>query len=249
MFYLRIIIFILPLSMASQNIIGKVYDNESTAKGIEIINITQNTKTFSNEHGDFVIKASLNDSLVFQSLFHLKKSIKISESHFGYKIVIELKKSVNELGEVLLNHEKNKTFNPKEYTQNIQLGIAEDIKRNPYKYQPQASFGGVNHFFLIKKLFSVFIKNKSKNKNKTPIKTVSYRTFDSLFSKDSFFNKKMLKDDLQINEELKPLFFEYCDAQNLDSKLLEKDNQFFLLDSLINFSNTFKTVINESKKE
>ncbi|WP_169786424.1 hypothetical protein [Pseudalgibacter alginicilyticus] len=233
------------LSMASQNIIGKVYDNESTAKGIEIINITQNTKTFSNEHGDFVIKASLNDSLVFQSLFHLKKSIKISEAHFGYKIVIELKKSVNELGEVLLNHEKNKTFN----TQNIQLEIAEDIKRNLHKYQPQASFGGVNHFFLIKKLFSVFIKNKSKNKNETPIKTVSYRTFDSLFSKDSFFNKKMLKDDLQISEELKPLFFGYCDAQNLDSKLLEKDNQFFLLDSLINFSNTFKTVINESKKE
>ncbi len=234
--------------MVSQNIIGKIYDSESTAKGIQIINITQNIKTFSNENGNFSIKASINDSLQFKSLFHEEKFIKVSENDYNYTLVIELKKSVNELGEVLLNDgNKTKTFDPIDYTQALTMGIAEDMKKNPYKYQPKASFGGANHFFLIQKLFSLFKKNKEKKE--TPVKMISFATFDSLFSNDIFFNEKLLQNHLQVNDTLKPLFFNYCDAQNLDSKLLHKQNQLILLDSLLQYSKRFQKIINESKKE
>jgi hypothetical protein len=246
MFRVKIAVFLLPLSLAAQSITGKVYDNESSAKGIQILNITQNLKTYSNENGDFTIMAKIKDSLKFVSLFHHEKFITINKEDFEHIVVIELSKQVNALGEVLLSDSaKPKGFNPIDYTQETTLGIAEDIKMNAHLYKPTPASG-----FDIKALaLEIFKLFKSKKPKEIPIKSISYKAFDSLFSHDKFFNKKLLKEDLHVKDDFKYLFFEYCNAQGLDSKLLEKENHFILLDSLMYYSKGFKTLIKTSHKE
>ena len=242
MLKIKILFFLLPFSMVSQSITGKVYDNESTAKGIEIINTTKNIKIYSNQHGDFKIDASVNDSLEFRSLFHHQKNIKVSKAHFGYTLVVELSKKVNELGEVLLNDTKNqKAFNPIDYTQDVSFGLKEDMKRNPHLYAPSSAYG-----LDIIRLIKLLIKKKPKI---MPIETISYKTYDSLFTNDRFFKKALFNVNLNIEEELKPLFFDYCHSRKLNTKLLQKENQMLLLDSLINLSKAFKTINYQSKKE
>lgn len=64
---------ILPTTVISQNITGKIYDEESSVKGARIFNISKNTSTYTDDEGLFKIKASVNDTLVFSSYFHHKK--------------------------------------------------------------------------------------------------------------------------------------------------------------------------------
>ncbi|MFB9056523.1 hypothetical protein ACFFU9_07165 [Mariniflexile ostreae] len=247
MLKIKIFLFLLPCSIFSQSITGKIFDSESTVKGAQVINSTQNNTIFTNEKGTFTMKASVGDSLHFKSLFHHDKHIKLSKTDFNDVLVIELKKEVNALGEVRLTTDaKPKAFDPIDYTQQVSLNLKEDMKRNPHLYKPLPSGGGFNIFAVVEETVMLLKKKKPKT---NPITFINYKTYDSLFSQDSFFNKTLLKENLHITEALKPLFFDYCDAQGLNTKLLKKANQFILLDSLLYLSKTFKTSLESSKKE
>ena len=74
-----VIIFLLPISIFSQNITGKIYDQESTVKGAKIHNTTKRITTYTDNKGYFKLSASINDTLVFTSLFHKEKRLKLVE--------------------------------------------------------------------------------------------------------------------------------------------------------------------------
>jgi len=90
---------------------------------------------------------------------------------------------------------------------------------------------------------------KAKKAKPAPVITTSYKELDSLFSNDSFFTNKLITNELKVPEEYKPLFFDYCDAQNINRELLLKENRFLLLDKLNNCSKEFLIVLTENKKE
>ncbi len=237
------VLLLFPFTMVSQNITGKVYDAETTVKGAKIFNKNKNTTTHTDETGTFKIIASIADTLVFTSLFHEEKALKITNSHFGNTIVIEIKKIINTLDEVLLANEKLKEFNEEIYTNNLGSQIQNDIKNNPHLYS--ASQSGNLDFVKIISLISKLFKNK-KVKD-VPIKAITHKAFDSLFSKDKLFNDKLLADDLKIPEAYNPLFFDYCEAQNIDSKLLLEENKFILLDELFKCSHDFLVILDDYK--
>ncbi|GAA4960958.1 carboxypeptidase-like regulatory domain-containing protein [Algibacter aquimarinus] len=234
-----------PSIILSQNISGKVYDAETNIKGAKINNKTKNIFTYTDETGNFNIPASINDSLVFTSLFHEEKTIEVSSKDFEITIVIELKKIINDLDEVLLTKTlENKEFSEEKYTQNLALQIQNDIKNRPYLYGATPNYGldFVQIFSGIAKLF------KKKKKKNIATKTITYKSLDSLFSKHKLFNKKLLVNDLEIPEINIPLFFEYCEVQNIDDKLLLDKNEFLLLDRVINYSKDFLVILNTYKK-
>ncbi len=86
------IFLLLPLTIASQTIQGKVFDDESTVKGAKIVNTTQNIFTYTDNEGHFKIQAQVNDSIVFQSLFHLEHLFIPTKEDFIEVIVVALKK-------------------------------------------------------------------------------------------------------------------------------------------------------------
>ncbi|MFI1770856.1 carboxypeptidase-like regulatory domain-containing protein [Thalassobellus citreus] len=244
---IKLLLFlILPTTILSQNITGKIYDNESTVKGAKIFNLSKNTSTYTDDKGDFKILASVNDTLVFSSLFHNEKKIKLIGNHFKETNVFELKKTVNNLDEVLLSENREVViFNDEIYAEILGLQIKNDMKNNPYKYQPPPS--GNLDFIKIAGLIGKLFKNKKKKD--VPIITTTYKAFDSLFKNDTFFNKELLTNQLQIKEAYKPLFFNYCDTKQLDKKLLKKENRVILLDSLFNYSKEFLEIVKKSEKD
>ncbi len=236
-----LILFLLPLSIFSQNIIGKVYDHQTTVKGIKVYNLSKQTKTYTDGSGEFSIAASVNDTLFFESLFHHPKQIKLHQIDFEDIKVFELKKILNELGEVLLSNEKAKEFSAIEYTDGVGLQLANDIKNNPHLYMPKESYSnGANIFALIGMAAKLF-KRKNKKKYK-PIEYIEYKHLDSLFKKDDFFDLRLLNQDLMIPEEYAHLFLDYCETKFLNKKLISEENKVVLLDSLVEFSREFLQV-------
>jgi len=240
-----LILLLLPISIFSQNINGKVYDAETTVKGALIVNVTQNIMTYTNDKGDFKIEAKIKDTLYISSLFHTKTFIEIKEQDFNHVVVIEVKKAINELDAVLLRDERIKEFDSIKMESQINNQIKEDIKRHPYKYgaQSNGSLDFVALFGMIGRLF------KNKKHKEEPIVPITYKEFHKLFQKDHFFNEAVLTIDLNIPKEYQPLFFDYCDAKGIDSKLLAKNEQVNLLEELVICSQEFQKIIEESKKD
>jgi hypothetical protein len=242
-----IISVLLPFSVLSQTIKGKVYDDAATVNGAKIVNITQQRLTYTNDKGDFEIGAVIGDSIVFSSLFHFEKTIKVTKSSFEDLMVVELKKVVNELDEVVLTKEiiTEKDFDPVVESEVLQTQILNDIKANPHLYSksPSGNADIIAIVGLIAKLF------KSKKPKKEAVTYVTLNQLKQLFSKNSYYNDTFLTRDLNIPLEYKALFLEYCEAQAIETKLLAPDNRFMLVDTLVKCSNEFLEIVNNHKKD
>lgn len=236
-----LVFFLLPLSLFSQTIKGKVYDSESTVKGIKVYNISQKSMTFTNNEGDFTISATTNDTLLFDSLFHHSKMVQLKQTDFTDVVVFELKKAVNELGEVLISNDED-DFNPLEYTQIAERAMERDRKNNMQLYVPQSSYSNGMNFVAIAQMIGKLFKKKNKPK---PIEFIEYKDLDSLFKKDDFFDLRLLNQDLNIPEAYAHLFLEYCDSKDLNKDLISKENKVVLLDSLVEFSREFLKLTHE----
>ena len=242
---LTLILILFPLFIYSQDIMGKVYDDDSTVKGALIINITKNDTTYTDTKGNFRLRAKTNDSLMFHSLFHHTKKIKVDAKHFKEVVVFVLDKKVNELDEVLLTDEpKEKAFNAIEYKSDLGSALAQDIKNNPHLYTPANSYSSGINFIALAKLIGLNKLFKKKRK-KQPLSYINYGQLDSLFSNSRVFNDTLLLNDLKIPEEHKYLFLEYCEAQSLNNELLAVKDNLIILDSVMKFSKKFLKILNE----
>ena len=243
--FLLLIFKFVPFCVIAQTINGKVYDAETTVKGALVVNVTQNIMTYTNEEGDFNIEAQVKDTLYVSSLFHTKTFIEIKKEDFNHIVVIEVKKTINELDAVLLRDERERKFDSIKLASRIKNQISEDMKSNPINYHaaPSGNMNFIAIFSMIGRLF------KSKKTEETEIIPITYKDLDSLFKKDHFFNETLLTLDLNIPKEYHTLFFDYCDAKAIDSKLLEKNKQVELLEALVNSSQEFQKIIEASKKD
>jgi hypothetical protein len=228
-------------SSFSQNITGKVYDSESTVKGIKVFNKTKNIYVFTNDSGDFSINATVNDTLTFSSLFYKEKSLKIVPKDLNNTLVIELKKNINNLDEVLLtNNGKEKPFDKNKYSDNLSEQIKNDIKNNPHLYGVMPT-GGID-FVKLASLISKLFKKKNKKQH---IIYASYKDLDSLFKSKNIFDDKLLATDLKIKIEYKSLFFDFCESKNINKNLLSQKNELDLLDKLFEYSKEFNLIMEE----
>ena len=244
MLRLFIFVFVLtPLFGVSQTVTGKLYDAKTTAKNVKILNVQKKLLTYSDDNGDFKISASDGDSLVFNSLFYNEKVFIVKQEHFRQTIVVQLKKVVNKLNEVLLAEKpKFKEFNAVEHNTNFSLQLANDRKNRPYLYNNYRS-GGVD-FIAIANLIGKLFKKKNRP---DPIHYVDYKELDFFFNNDDYFNAKLLHDELKISEAYRFLFFDYCEARLISKKQLH-GNQLVLLDKLMTYSTEFRKILNEYKE-
>ena len=228
--------------MVGQIVNGKVYDAKTTAKSVKVANTNNKIIAYTDDYGDFSIKASINDTLVFSSLFYIKKTIVLTKPHFDEVFIIQLKKTINKLDEVLLTEEpKFKEFSAEEYNTSFNLQLENDRKNRPYLYNSYTS-GGVD-FVAIAKLIGKLFKKKRPD----PIRYVTYKELDSFFNNNDYFNSKLLHNELEISEAHRFLFFDYCEARTIENKMLS-GNQLILLDAFMTYSADFLRIINEYKE-
>lgn len=248
----QLLIFIsllsLPLALNAQTLKGKIYDAAGTVKNIKVLNETQNRITATNDKGNFSINAKVNDTILFESLFYYPKAVILNNTHFEDIAVFELKRIVSELDEVEVKAEREQpVFEEQTYNIELQNLIAEDIKNHPEKYKPVAAAYGVDFIALIG-LVAKLLKNK--NKYKAAIYSpITYKQMDSLFSKSSFFNKRLVNENLRIPEDKTHLFYDFCAAKQLSSEFLKDGKKMQLLELLVLNSQLFLILLEEYGEE
>lgn len=230
--------------MHSQTVNGIVYGSKAALENIKVTNTTKKILTYTNRDGRFSIRASVNDTLVFTSLFYEEKTKIVTNDFFEDTIVIELKEASNSLDEVVIIDD-SKPFSAENYTTKLKEQIANDIKENPHLYG-QSSGGNIgNALVLIGKFIGKLLKNKNKRIPEA-VNPITIKQLDSLLSSDDkLLNNTFLIKDLKIPLEYKSLFFDYFEAQNIDNNILKEENRLLLIDALYKQSNGFNALLEE----
>lgn len=216
-----------------------MYDAEATIKGAKLVNITQDILSYSDDKGYFEMNAQLNDTLVVSSYFHKSQTLIVSQQYFDKDLVIELKKITNELDQVDITNAKEKQFDSLSFTKTTakhgQIAFKERVFGSGKNLQPTLDV--IQLASLIGKLF--------KKKQVEEIPTIKTDDLITLFKTSGFFTQPFLRNELGISKDHEFLFFEYVQAQHIHATLLSKNNEFHLLDKLLEYVKDFNTFLTE----
>ena len=92
-------------------------------------------------------------------------------------------------------------------------------------------------------------KKRKEKENEIPIEVITHSELASFFQEDKFFNTTFLELDLQIPPKYHPLFFDYCDAQQIEKSLLKHENQLLLIDTLVGYSKEFLEALKQDPSD
>ena len=213
---------------------GKVLYKNVNVNSANVINNTSQQATTTNEEGEFEIEVKLNDKLIFSSVQYQIRELNITKEILQKnRIVIDVNEKVTELDQVVVTpDDKEKFLDLKE----------EEFKRFDYTFDKSTRVNnvineegklknGVN-FVNLYRLISKSITDQSQEKSKN----FKYRPSDLLreLYDDIFFTKNLMIPDDKINE-----FLLYCDDNFPDRILLQKDNEFELIEFLVKQSKKF----------
>ncbi len=213
---------------------GKVLYKNVNVTSANVINNTSQQATTTNDDGEFEIEVKLNDKLIFSSVQYQIRELNITKEILQRnRIVIDVNEKVNELDQVVVTPENQEKF----------LDLKEEeFKRFDYSFDKSTRVNnvineqgklrdGIN-FVNLYRLISKSLKNDSEE-NKVRYKYNPSDLLRELYD-DVFFTKNLLIPSDKINE-----FLLFCDDNFPDRILLQKDNEFELIEFLVKQSKKF----------
>ncbi|UWX54144.1 carboxypeptidase-like regulatory domain-containing protein [Maribacter litopenaei] len=220
-------------------ILGHVlYKNVDVANEY-VINSTSEEATVTDEDGEFAIRVKEGDELVFTAVNYQYQVLEITpEILEKNRIIVSVDEKVTELDEVVVTPEneerflqlKNEEFKEVEY----EIDRTTEVENIALSRTERGMQDGLNFVNIFKAIF----KSKEGAPEEGPklqVSEVLRRVYD-----DRFF-----VEDLQLPQSEIEAFLTYCD-QNLPARsLLRKENEFQLIDSLVNLSKSFRETLNE----
>lgn len=227
---------------ARQALRGKVLYRGSNVPNENVINATAETATITNEDGEFFIMVKEGDQLVFTAVNYQLEVVEItSEILRNNRLVVEVTEKVTELDEVVVSPEnqqkflemQNDEFKGFEYevdrgteVENIAMSRAERGMRD-----------GINFVNVFKLLYKSLAKKKDDDGKTVPLKVseILRQVYD-----DEFFVV-----DLKLPQDKIDAFLIYCDDKVPSNTLLQKENEFQLIDFLVTHSKTYLSELDE----
>lgn len=236
------VILFLSIPATAQNFQGRIFNNDTPLEGVIITNTTRQLTVYSEREGYFEVEASQGDTILFRSNFYTGKTLVISKEHLLKPQVIELYSNDIDLEEVVVSKElQPNKFEAITYSKDLNVIIQEDIKKHPEKYAPAAANYGVNFVAIIRTLARIF-KRREKDIQKTE-KYLSADDLDSLILHHDLINRELLVNQLHIEPEHHPLFFQFLEMQNIPFSLLKRENKLELLDLILMKGKLFKSFL------
>lgn len=222
-----------------RSLIGSVIYMEVPVPNENVINSTSERATITNAKGEFRIDVKLGDQLVFTAVNYNIKVVTITEEILeNNRLVVEVNEKVTELDEVVITPDqqerflvvKNEEFKEFEY----ETDRSTEVENISLSRQERGMQDGLNFVNIFRAIF------KSQNEveeagPKLLVSDVLRQVYD-----DQFFVV-----DLQIPQDKIEAFLIYCDTRMPAQSLLKKENEFQLIDALVNNSKTFLKEINE----
>lgn len=220
-------------------LMGKVIYKNINVANEYVINSTTEKATITDAKGEFSIAVKVGDELVFTAVNYQYKLVKITQEILdANRLVVTVNEKVTELDEVVITPDdperflqvKNEEFKGYEYEIDRTTGVDNAALSNSDRgMQDGANF--VN-------IFRAIFKSKEITPEEGPklqVSQVLRQVYD-----DQFFVS-----DLNIPQDKIDAFLYYCDGKMPATTLLKKENEFQLIDSLVNHSKTFLAELNE----
>lgn len=220
---------------------GQVIYRGSNVVNENVINSNTETATITNDEGRFSIPVKVGDQLVFTAVNYQLMVVRVTQEILDKKrLVVEVKEKITELDEVVVSPEnqekflevKNEKF--KEFEYEIDRGT--EVQNIAQLSQNERIEGRINFVNIFKAIFNSKNKNNDGEKEPLKISEVMRQVYD-----DEFFVV-----DLKLPQDKIDAFLLYCDDKMASQSLLKKENEFQLIDFLVNHSKDFKASLEDN---
>jgi len=212
---------------------GKVLYRNVSVPNQNVINSTSGQATISNDNGEFAIAVKEGDQVVFTAINYQMMVVKISpEILANNRLVVEVREKVTELDEVVVSPEdqegflrvRNEDFKGFDY----EIDRGSEVENIAESQVVRGMRDGINFVNIFKALFK---RSEGEGVEREPLKVseVLRQVYD-----DQFFVV-----DLKLPQDKIDAFLLYCDDRLPSQALLRKENEFQLIDFLVNQSKTF----------
>ncbi len=219
---------------------GKVMYRDSNVINENVLNITAELATITNENGEFEIMVALGDELVFTAVNYKITAILVSQEILdNNRLVVSVDEKVTALEEVVVGPENTEKFlalkNDRFKGYDYEIDRSTEVDNIAEAGSVQGMQNGLNFANIFRLLF----QNKDKE-NKGTLPTLKLSEVIRQLYEDSFFI-----DDLQLKATQIEPFLYYLDAQPTPRSLFKKENEFQLIDFLVNESQIFLKTTDE----
>ncbi|MBC9797648.1 carboxypeptidase-like regulatory domain-containing protein [Sinomicrobium weinanense] len=217
---------------------GKVLYRNTSVANQNVINITTEKATTTNQDGEFEILVKSGDQVVFSAVNYQLKSVKINDDILkNNRLVVEVNEKVTELDEVVITPENREKFLELKGEEFKQFDYEGDYSSNvPNMATPEHQLqNGVNFVNIFKALFLSKKEAEEGPKKQLKVSEVLRQVYD-----DEFFVL-----DLKVPQDKIDDFLYYCDTKIPRQSLLRKDNEFELIEFLVKQSEDYRKSISE----
>jgi hypothetical protein len=217
---------------------GKVMYRDSNVINENVLNVTAKQATITNENGEFEIMVALGDELVFTAVNYKITAVLISQEILdNNRLVVSVDEKVTALEEVVVGPENTEKFlalkNERFKGYDYEIDRSTEVDNIAEAGTVQGLQNGLNFANIFRLLFQNKDQAVSSNLPQLKLSEVIRQLYE-----DRFFIE-----DLQLSATQIEPFLYYLDAQPTSKNLFKKENEFQLIDFLVNQSQDFlKTV-------
>lgn len=213
---------------------GTVLYRSNNVPNENVVNITTEKATVTDENGEFQIYVKEEDELVFSAVNYRIESIIIDQNILKNKrLVVEVIEKVTELDEVTVSPDSEEAFLKLQEEEFKKVDYEQDASTQVTNVAlPQSVTGLQNGLNFVNIFKAIFKSNKEKDipaERQIKMSEVLRQVYE-----DDFFVT-----DLNVPSDKIEDFLYYLDTKMPASSLLKKDNEFQLIDFLVNQSKDF----------
>lgn len=207
-----------------------------------VINITTENATITDEDGDFAIPVKVGDELAFTSINYSLEIVKITaEMIKKNRLVVEVNEKVTQLDEVVVSPENQERFiqvqNEQFKKHDYGIDRSTEVENIATPQMIRGMQNGLNFVNIFKALAKTNKENATETKPQLKLSEVLRQVYD-----DEFFVV-----DLKIPQEKIGEFLLYVDESVPAQSLIKKDNEFELIDFLVNESKSYREELDAQK--
>ncbi len=214
---------------------GQVLYRDVSVPNENVINVTAERATITDDQGRFAIEVKEGDDLAFTAVNYEMKVVTISDEILKKnRLVVEVNEKVTELDEVIVTPEDKERFLQVKNEEFKEFEYEVDRSTEVENAAMQASSGpqlqnGLNFVNIFRALFK---SNTTTNDSgpKLKLSEVLRQVYD-----DEFFVV-----DLKLPQDQIGAFLVYTDDKLPEQSLLKKSNEFELIDFLVTQSKEFR---------
>lgn len=239
---LIIALFSIFVSVAQDNgrdlLRGTVLYRDVPVPNQNVINVTTEDAVISSNNGQFAIEAKAGDDIAFTAINYQLKMVKVTQDMINNgRLVVEVKEKVTELDEVVVSPENQEQFiklQNEEFKQvEYEIDRSTEVENISLSKAERGMQDGINFVNIFKALAKAAQKNNVE-RPRLKMSEVLRQVYD-----DEFFVV-----DLKLAQDQIDDFLVFVDARAPQNNLLLKQNEFQLIDFLVNQSKAYRDEVN-----